>query len=142
MELALALSYEELLKRLREKLGGTRTKSQTTRIELPEPQVTWVGNKTILRNFMQYPQLFRRDPNKVLMFLAKELATAASIDGERAIFLGRKEKQSFTVLLNRYLRDSVLCPVCGSPDTHVEKTKRLQFLVCEACGASSSLKQS
>lgn len=138
----MALSYEELLKRLREKLGGTRTKSQTTRIELPEPQVTWVGNKTILRNFMQYPQLFRRDPNKVLMFLAKELATAASIDGERAIFLGRKEKQSFTVLLNRYLRDSVLCPVCGSPDTHVEKTKRLQFLVCEACGASSSLKQS
>jgi len=119
---------------------GTPAKSTGIRLELPEPQVLWVGNKTILRNFAEYPRLLRRDANKILMFLAKELATAASIDGERAIFIGRKDKQSFTVLLNRYMRDYVLCPVCGSPDTKVEKVKRLQFLLCEACGAKSSLK--
>jgi len=135
----LSLSYHELLHRLRVKMG-TPTKSTATRLELPEPQVIWVGNKTILRNFAEYPKLLRRDAEKILMFLAKELATAASIDGERAIFIGRKEKQSFTVLLNRYMRDYVLCPVCGSPDTRVEKVKRLQFLLCEACGAKSSLK--
>jgi len=119
---------------------GTPVKSTGIRLELPEPQVIWVGNKTILRNFADYPRLLRRDANKILMFLAKELATAASIDGERAIFIGRKEKQSFSVLLNRYMRDYVLCPVCGSPDTKVEKAKRLQFLICEACGAKSPLK--
>ncbi len=135
----MSLSYHELLHRLRVKMG-TPTKSTATRLELPEPQVIWVGNKTILRNFAEYPKLLRRDAEKILMFLAKELATAASIDGERAIFIGRKEKQSFTVLLNRYMRDYVLCPVCGSPDTRVEKVKRLQFLLCEACGAKSSLK--
>jgi len=119
---------------------GTPVKSTGIRLELPEPQIIWVGNKTILRNFADYPRLLRRDANKILMFLAKELATAASIDGERAIFIGRKEKQSFSVLLNRYMRDYVLCPVCGSPDTKVEKAKRLQFLICEACGAKSPLK--
>jgi len=135
----LSLSYHDLLHRLRVKMG-TPAKSTGIRLELPEPQVLWVGNKTILRNFAEYPRLLRRDANKILMFLAKELATAASIDGERAIFIGRKDKQSFTVLLNRYMRDYVLCPVCGSPDTKVEKVKRLQFLLCEACGAKSSLK--
>jgi len=135
----LSLSYHDLLHRLRVKMG-TPVKSTGIRLELPEPQIIWVGNKTILRNFADYPRLLRRDANKILMFLAKELATAASIDGERAIFIGRKEKQSFSVLLNRYMRDYVLCPVCGSPDTKVEKAKRLQFLICEACGAKSPLK--
>ena len=135
----MSLSYHDLLHRLRVKMG-TPAKSTGIRLELPEPQVIWVGNKTILRNFADYPRLLRRDANKILMFLAKELATAASIDGERAIFIGRKEKQSFSVLLNRYMRDYVLCPVCGSPDTKVEKAKRLQFLICEACGAKSPLK--
>ena len=135
----MSLSYHDLLHRLRVKMG-TPAKSTGIRLELPEPQVIWVGNKTILRNFADYPRLLRRDANKILMFLAKELATAASIDGERAIFIGRKDKQSFAVLLNRYMRDYVLCPVCGSPDTKVEKAKRLQFLLCEACGAKSSLK--
>jgi translation initiation factor 2 subunit 2 len=135
----LSLSYHELLHRLRAKIG-TQVKATGSRLELPEPQVIWVGTRTILRNFAEYPKLFRRDANKLLMFLAKELATAASIEGERAIFIGRKDKQSFTVLLNRYMRDYVLCPVCGSPDTRIEKVKRLQFLLCEACGAKSSLK--
>lgn len=110
------------------------------RLTLPEPDVIWVGNKTILRNYAAYPKILRREPNKLLMFLAKELATAASIDGERAIFIGRKEKAAFKVLFERYMKDYVLCPVCGNPDTKLVRIKRLTFLVCEACGAKSSVK--
>jgi len=109
-------------------------------LELPPPEVIWVGNKTIFKNYSQYPRLIRRDPAKLLMYLAKELATAASLDGERAIFIGRKSSASFSALLDRYLREAVLCPACGSPDTRVEKVKRLQQLVCEACGARSPIK--
>jgi len=100
----------------------------------------WIGSKTIFRNFVEYPSLLRRDPNRFLMFLAKELATAASLDGDRAIFIGKKDPQSFGVLINRYLKEFVTCPVCGSPDTHPVREKRLNFLVCEACGAKSSVR--
>lgn len=131
-------SYEDLLRRLKALQKDTGLKAKTTRLELPEPHIMWVGNRTIVRNFMDFPRLMRRDPNKLLMFLAKETATAASLDGERAVFIGRKDRQSFSVLINRYLKEYVICPVCGSPDTHLEKVKRLQFLVCEACGAKSS----
>jgi translation initiation factor 2 subunit 2 len=74
------------------------------------------------------------------MYLAKELATAASIDGERAIFIGRKDKASFMQLFQKYMLDNVTCPVCGSPDTRIETVSRLHFRVCEACGARSSAK--
>jgi translation initiation factor 2 subunit 2 len=132
-------SYEELLARARSSLGGG-VRASESRLELPEPKVIWVGNKTIFRNFADYPKVLRRDPNRFLMYLAKELATAASIDAERAIFIGRKDKQSFGQLIQRYVKDNVICPVCGSPDTHLEKEKRLQFIVCEACGARSVAK--
>lgn len=133
-------SYEVLLKRLRDKLGAPSAKGKETRLEIPNPEVMWIGNKTIFRNFLDFPRLLRRDPAKILMFLAKELATAASLDGDRAIFIGRKDHNSFAVLIARYMKQSVLCPVCNSPDTREEKVKRMQFLVCEACGAKSPIK--
>ena len=99
-----------------------------------------MGNKTIFRNYAEFPKLLRRESSRVLMYLAKELATAASLDGERAIFIGRKDKDSFSQLLQRYVKDGVICPVCGSPDTRLEKDKRMWFMVCEACGARSVAK--
>jgi translation initiation factor 2 subunit 2 len=139
-ELKMDSNYEQLLKRLREGLSASDVKGPVERIELPEPEIYWQGRKTIFKNFMEYPRVLRRDPDKVLMYLAKELATAASLDDERAIFIGRKDKQSFSVLLNRYMKERVVCPICGRPDTHTEKEKRLQFLVCEACGARSPIR--
>jgi translation initiation factor 2 subunit 2 len=136
----MARSYDELLTRAREGLVQEAKKSGALRLELPEPDVIWVGNKTIFRNYSEFPKLLRREPGRVLMYLAKELATAASLDGERAIFIGRKDRDSFSQLLQRYMKDGVLCPVCGSPDTHLDKEKRMWFMVCEACGARSVAK--
>jgi translation initiation factor 2 subunit 2 len=133
-------SYEELLSRAREGLDKEAKKSSALRLELPEADVIWVGNKTIFRNYAEFPKLLRRDTGRVLMYLAKELATAASLDGDRAIFIGRKDRSSFSQLLQRYMKEAVICPVCGSPDTHLEKEKRMWFMVCEACGARSVAK--
>jgi translation initiation factor 2 subunit 2 len=131
--------YEMLLSRLRDKLGNT-TRKQASRLELPTPQIIWVGQRTIFRNFMEFPKALNRDPEKLLLYLNKELASAGYIAGERVIFLGRKEPSSFGALIDRYVKDYVICPVCGSPDTRTEKSKKLGFLLCEACGAKSSIK--
>ena len=134
-------SYDELLTKARSTLDKTAHKSTGARLEIPEPQVIWVGNKTILRNYSEYPKLMRREPDRLLMYLAKELATAASLDADRAIFIGRKDKTSFVQLFQRYMIDNVTCPVCGSPDTHIVTESRLHFRVCEACGARSSARE-
>ncbi|NWG36758.1 translation initiation factor IF-2 subunit beta [Nitrososphaera sp.] len=131
--------YDALLKRLQDKMG-TGAKKATSRLEVPVPQIIWVGQKTIFRNFMDFPKALRRDPEKLLLYLNKELASAGYIQGERVIFLGRKTPSSFGALIDRYVKDYVQCPVCGSPDTRTEKSKKLGFLICEACGAKSSIK--
>jgi translation initiation factor 2 subunit 2 len=135
-----ASDYEVLLKRLQDKVGNTAKKARS-RLEVPTPQIIWVGKNTIFRNFMDFPKALRRDPEKFLLYLNKELASAGYITGERVIFLGHKTLSSFQALIDRYIKDYVQCPVCGSPDTHTEKSKpKVAFLICEACGAKSSIK--
>jgi translation initiation factor 2 subunit 2 len=131
--------YESLLKRLQGNLNNTSRK-EASRLEIPTPQVIWVGQRTIFRNFMEFPKALRREPEKLLLYLNKELASAGYIAGERVIFLGRKEPSSFGALIDRYIKEYVICPVCGSPDTRTEKNKKLGFLLCEACGARSSIR--
>jgi translation initiation factor 2 subunit 2 len=131
--------YERLLKRLQGQLKNTSRK-EASRLELPSPQIIWVGQRTIFRNFIEFPKALRRDPEKLLLYLNKELASAGYIAGERVIFLGRKEPSSFATLIDRYVKEYVICPVCGSQDTRTEKNKKLGFLLCEACGARSSVK--
>ena len=133
------IDYENLLGRLQQNVSSTNRR-EVSRLEIPDPQVIWVGQRTIFRNFMDFPKALRREPEKLLLYLNKELASAGYIAGDRVIFLGRKEPSSFGALIDRYVKDYVICPVCGSPDTRTEKSKKLGFLLCEACGARSSIK--
>ena len=133
------IDYEKLLGRLQQNVNSTNRR-EVSRLEIPDPQVIWVGQRTIFRNFMDFPKALRREPEKLLLYLNKELASAGYIAGDRVIFLGRKEPSSFGALIDRYVKDYVICPVCGSPDTRTEKSKKLGFLLCEACGARSSIK--
>ena len=132
-------TYENLLKRIQSKTV-TQEKKSVSRLELPRPDIIWVGRKTIFRNFADFPKVMRRDPEKVLLYLAKEFGSAAYIAGEKGIFVGKKEPSAFMSLFERYMKEYVMCPVCNSPDTKIERMKRLSFLVCEACGAKSSIK--
>lgn len=81
--------YENLLKRIEDKLGGSNMKS-SSRFELPTVDVMWEGQKTFLRNFSEFPKALRREPDKVLQYLSKEFAVPAERLGDSAMFVGRR----------------------------------------------------
>jgi len=131
--------YENLLDRIKDKLGDTNKESQT-RFELPVVDVMWEGQKTFLRNFSEFPKILRRDPQKVLQYLSKEFAVPAEMQGDKAMFVGRRAPDDFTRLFQIYVKDYLECTTCKSPDTKILKENRISFLICEACGAKSTLK--
>jgi len=133
------IEYEKLLKRIQDNLSEDEKESKT-RFELPPVDVMWEGQRTFLRNFSEYPKILRREPDKILQFLSKEFAVPAERMGEKAIFVGKRDPDDFTRLFQIYLTDYVECPTCTSPDTRIEREKRIPFLICEACGAKSTLK--
>lgn len=131
--------YVNLLDRIKDKLGDTDKESQT-RFELPTVDVMWEGQKTFLRNFSEFPKILRRDPQKVLQYLSKEFAVPAEMQGDKAMFVGRRAPDDFTRLFQIYVKDYLECTTCKSPDTKILKENRISFLICEACGAKSTLK--
>ena len=131
--------YENLLKRIQDDLSEKK-KGTDKRFELPPVDIMWEGQRTFFRNFLDFPKILRRDPEKILQYLSKEFAVPAERMGEKAIFVGKRAPEDFTRLFQIYLKDYVECPTCTSPDTRIEKEKRIPFLICEACGAKSPLK--
>jgi translation initiation factor 2 subunit 2 len=132
-------NYEELLKKACEKMPEVSTKQE--RLELPRLFINTVGMRTIISNFKDVADALDRDPQHILKFLTREMATAATFHDSRAIFQGKFQRDSFDRLLQRYTESFVTCPVCKRPDTKILKEKRLSFLVCNACGAKSAIKQ-
>jgi translation initiation factor 2 subunit 2 len=135
----MTFNYDDLLKRACEHMPEVQAKRE--RLELPRIMIQTVGMRTIISNFKEIADALDRDPQHVLKFLTREMATAATFHDSRAIFQGKFRADSFERLLQRYLEGYVTCPVCKRPDTRVVKEKRLSFIVCNACGAKSSIKQ-
>ncbi len=132
-------NYEELLRRARSQVPEGASKKE--RLEMPQLYVSTVGMRTTISNFKDISEVLDRDPQHILKFLTREMATAATYHDGRAIFQGKFPRDTFERLLTRYMESFVICPVCKRPDTKIIKEKRLAFIVCNACGAKSSIKQ-
>lgn len=135
----MSFNYDDLLKEACAQMPEVSTKHE--RLELPRLYVNTVGMRTTISNFKEVASALDRDPQHILKFLTREMATAATMQDSRAIFQGKFRSDVFERLLQRYLENYVVCPVCKRPDTRIVKEKRLSFLVCNACGAKSSIKQ-
>ncbi len=135
----MTFNYDDLLKKACAQMPEVSAKHE--RLEMPKLTVNTVGMRTIISNFKETADALDRDPQHILKFLTREMATAATFQDSRAIFQGKFRRESFERLLQRYLDSYVVCPICKRPDTRIVKEKRLSFLVCNACGAKSSIKQ-
>ena len=129
--------YAKLLDRAYSNLPNVHGTGE--RFEIPKVVGIRMGRRTIIQNFGEISSRINRDPHHLLKFLNRELATAASLDGSRAIFQGRFDVATVTRFLNIYAQRYVICPICNRPDTKIEKEGRYLFLRCEACGARSSI---
>ena len=132
------MEYAELLKKARKELPSTIVSSRE-RFQMPTVTGHVEGNKTIVTNFVPICNIFSREPEQLLKFLQKELATPAVIDGQRLIF-GRKLNSNFINLkIAQFAKNFVLCKECGKPDTKLIKEDRFLFMRCTACGARHSV---
>jgi len=130
--------YEELLKRAKEKLPDKELKSE--RFEIPKVRGHVQGNKTVVSNFIEICNAFMREPEHLLKYLQRELATPASIDGPR-IVMGRKlGSVQINAKIEQYAKNFVLCPECNRPDTQLKREGGVLVIKCTACGAKHPVK--
>ncbi len=129
----MAEDYEHLLERARSKLPEKIITHE--RFKIPDVDVFIEGKTTVLRNFEDIVNAVNRDTQQVLAYLLRELGTAGTIDGRRAVFKGRVTPSQIDDRIKGYIETYVLCSECKRPDTRIEKEGRITILTCEACGA-------
>lgn len=127
------LNYEELLKRAREQIPERI--SARKRFEMPKVNSFVQGNRTIITNFASIADYLNRQKEHLLKFMSKELATSGTIEGGRAIFIGKFKNDLLQKKLEEYVNIYVKCKECGSYDTRVEKEDSIKFIKCLACQA-------
>ncbi len=132
------MEYENLLDKAYKKLQ--QIKPAEERFKVPAAETMIQGNQTIIKNFSQICEALRREPSHVLKFLAKELAAPAGLDQSRATLQSKISQKIIQQKLEAYVKEYVYCKECHRPDTKLVKEDRITFLVCEACGAKSSVK--
>lgn len=132
------MDYESMLNKAYEKMPD-KVKA-VDRFEIPVVEIILQGNQTIIKNFSSVCEIFRRDPQHLLKYLTKELATPANFDGNRAILQSKIPQSLVQKKLEAYAKEYVICKECKRPDTKIIKEGRIFFLRCEACGAKTSVK--
>lgn len=132
--------YEKMLDRARSSVPEDAFKRSGERFQVPEVQLMIQGTRTIWQNFQEILGVLNRPGKEVLKYVAGQLATAGNIEGGSAIFQGKFNPEVVDDVLSRYIDAYVICPVCGRPDTNMEKHAHAYYLKCSACGASTSIR--
>lgn len=127
------MDYKELLDKAYKELPEKA--KEKARFKMPSFESFIQGKETVIKNFGNVANYLRRDPNHLMKFLFKELATVGNFDGSRLVLKGRFKDEELNKRLEFYVKTYVLCSECGKPDTHLVYQDGVLFIRCEACGA-------
>ncbi|NVM28340.1 MAG: translation initiation factor IF-2 subunit beta [Candidatus Helarchaeota archaeon] len=131
-------AYEELLQRAMSKIP--KKVFEHSRFKIPTIRLFFEGNKTSILNFKEIADLLNRNPQHIMKFFLRELATRGNYEGNRATFIGRFGQLTLKSLMKRYTDKFVLCQFCHKPETRIIKEGKFLYLQCQACGAKESVK--
>lgn len=132
------MDYEAMLKKGYEQVPEGSNSGE--RFEIPKVKGHIQGSKTVISNYFQIAKTLGRDPQHILKFILRELATPAETKGTQVVFGRKVSAARVNETIEKYAKIYVLCKSCGKPDTTIIKKDRIDYLKCSACGAQSPIK--
>lgn len=130
--------YDSLLSRARKRMPEAVVERE--RFEMPKVLGRLEGNKTVITNFLKIADTLRRDPEHLLKFVLRELATPGVIRGGMLLVGTKTGASRINEKIKQYALEFVLCPECGKPDTVIVNDGELAYLRCQACGNKKPVK--
>lgn len=132
-------TYEDLLDRAYQNMPEKLLKH--SRFEIPKAEIHLEGNQTIIKNFLDITETLGREPQHLLTFLLKELATPGILRSQHAVLQRSLRAGMINKRIEDYAKEYVLCHECSRPDTKITELSGQKIIKCEACGAWWSLRR-
>lgn len=137
------MTYDEMLDRIFGMLNPDISSKKA--FKMKPPVVVREGTKrVVLINFQEIVVSMNRTPDHLLSFMLAELGTSGSTDPQGRVtfkYAGRQAQKHMESVIKQYVKEYVLCKLCKSSDTKLNKDSatRLYFMTCGACSASRSV---
>ncbi len=132
--------YEKYLERARSQIPPDAFKRSGERFQVPNVETMIQGNRTFWHNFQPIIDILNRPGKEIVKYVAGQLANAGIIESSNAILNGKFSPEEVNMVLCEYIRQYIICPVCGRPDTNERKESGAYYLVCSACGARTAIR--
>ncbi|MBU3923473.1 MAG: translation initiation factor IF-2 subunit beta [Nanoarchaeota archaeon] len=125
------MEYEQMLEEAYENVKVT---AECERFEILNVAGHHEGTRTVISNFVRVVQCIRRNPEHLMKFLTKELASQGEIKGDRLILSRKLASKDVNDKIRKYVERFVLCAKCKKPDTELSDEDGKLYLRCMACG--------
>ncbi len=132
------MDYDQLLKRARDRMPAVVF--EKARFEIPKVRGHLQGSRTVISNFLQIASTLRREPEHLLKYLLRELATPGSPNRDSLVLGSKVPASRINDKIKQYAHEFVLCPSCGKPDTDLLREGEFTFLRCSVCGTKTTVK--
>ena len=132
------MDYNQLLDRAQKSMP--ESVHEKGRFEIPKVIGHIEGNKTIISNFFQIASHMHRDPDHMLKYVLKGLATPGVFSGNKLVFGTKISASRLYDKIKQYADEYFFCPDCGKPDTQLARDGKVLIMKCAACGSKHTVK--
>lgn len=127
---------DELLDRA---YNGFATKKGKVKIE--KPKLEKENKKSYIINFLAIAESINRTPDELHIYIQNELKIATSLKENGVLKIDKVISNNMIEnIFASYIRDEVMCITCKSIKTHIEKEKRIKYLICDSCKCKKAIK--
>ncbi len=112
--------------------------SANIKLIIPDPIIKQNTTNTCWENVKKFLQVINRPPEHFIDFLNKELKTGDWISSSKSdgiLMIGKFKPIQIKHVISEYVKQYVICNICKSTDTIIDKNKdlRIYYLKCNKC---------
>ena len=110
------------------------------KIKLEKPLLINKDRKSYIPNFIEMSKSVNRTAEELRLFFQEELRMDTSFKENGCLKIDTiVRKQMIETIYKSFVVDHIMCKTCKSIKTHIEKEKRIKYLICETCGCKRSI---
>jgi translation initiation factor 2 subunit 2 len=129
-------NFNDMLNEVYDELETMAT--NTSRLVVPNPIIEKSTTNTYWKNVKKILQSINRPPEHFIDFLNKELKTGEWMSASKSdgiVMIGKFTPAQIMNVISNYVKKYVVCSICNSTDTILDKNKDLRsyYVECNKC---------
>ena len=131
--------------RLEEVYNELQSENDAVKLVLPTPNIEVTTTNTYWHNIKDFLKKVNRPPKHFIEFLSHQLGTEvtqrSSSLSQGLILLGKQKKQKILPLIEKYMKDYVICKYCNSYKSKLKRDDTIRKYVfnCKDCNSNYSV---